>query len=244
MLIPSEKVIIQALAHDIRRTILRLLQARAYSFSELMKLLNVPSGQLNYHLSQIAGFVHKQEKDGKYESTILGLKAVNFLDLLDNNLTVNETSFLGEAYISQMSGKENIKEFSQNYLLGTIEAIDVVKGLLKQREEESELQELLNFLAEIEAKANRKIASLKEKSRRKTPSFFSPKLDIWQGLYDTVNQARIQLFKKRQDLPQFLFRMEKEAIELLIHLGFKDVSRSTKTIDSLKRELLGFETEG
>lgn len=253
MLIPAEKIVIQALDHDIRRTILRLLQARAYSFSDLMKVLNVPSGKLNYHLSLIAGFIRKNEENGMWESTILGVKAVNFLDLLESNLTVNEISCLCEAYVSQMTGIKNFQQFRQSYLKGTIDAINLLQRLMIQNEKSGELQEFLqelpNHLSELEVVAKRRLISWKRKSQKKTPSLPDPKIDYRQGVYDTFSRVRFQFFTKRQSFPQLLSRMEKEVFELLRQLGMTDFdlktfSKSTKIGGDLFKEFSQFETEG
>ena len=114
MLIPSEKVIIQALDHDIRRIILRLVQARGYSFSDLMNLLDISSGKLNYHLSQIAGFIKKNKQTGKYETTILGVKTIDLLDLLQQNLTDEEAPFLCEKFVRSIY----LIKFSQRVISG------------------------------------------------------------------------------------------------------------------------------
>ena len=246
MLIPSEKVVIQAFAHDIRRTILKVLQARAYSFTELMKLLSLSSGKLNYHLSQIAGFISKNEKTGLYETTLLGNKAIDFLNLLQNHLTDAETSFLCEAYVSQMAGKENVQQFRQSYLDGIIEAVHLIQGLHNLCKRRKDMQELLSFLFEIEAKNKRMIVA----EKRKKPVFLDPRrVDYLQGVYDTVNRAKLQLFHQRQNFIQFLSRLELEANELLSHLGkrtsgLQTFPTETEIREDLAQEFSRFKTEG
>ena len=67
MSIPSEKVIIQAIAHNIRREILRILVDYPRTFTDLLNHFDISTGKLNYHLTQIKGFIAKNEETAKYE---------------------------------------------------------------------------------------------------------------------------------------------------------------------------------
>ncbi|MFX0094955.1 MAG: ArsR family transcriptional regulator, partial [Candidatus Hodarchaeota archaeon] len=67
MSIPSEKVIIQAISHNIRREILRIIDTEPKSFTELLNYFDISTGKLTYHLNQIKGFVLKNEETIKYE---------------------------------------------------------------------------------------------------------------------------------------------------------------------------------
>ena len=62
-----ERVIIQALNHDERRTILRIIMAqeRGSTYSEILGELGVPTGTLNYHLKQLEGLIEEVE-GGRY----------------------------------------------------------------------------------------------------------------------------------------------------------------------------------
>lgn len=212
MLIPSEKVIIQALDHDIRRIILRLLQARGYSFSELMKLLDIPSGKLNYHLSQIAGFITKNKKTGKYESTILGVKAIDLLDLLQRNITDEEAPFLCEAFITQLSGRENTQEtilLDQGYLKGTHDAIDLIRGLGRLTPIETQKKEFSRYLSQIEAIAEKQFNELKKGLSSSPQLKYSP--NFWLGVQRACNQASMHLIKRERDFFHFLRSMKLQA---------------------------------
>ena len=63
MSIPSEKVIIQAIGHDIRREALRIIFNQPQTFTDLLNYFDISSGKLTYHLNQIKGFVSKNEEN-------------------------------------------------------------------------------------------------------------------------------------------------------------------------------------
>ena len=212
MLIPSEKVIIQALDHDIRRIILRLVQARGYSFSDLMNLLDISSGKLNYHLSQIAGFLKKNIQTGKYETTILGVKTIDLLDLLQQSLTDEEAPFLCEAYVTQLSGRENTQEailLDQRYLKGIHDAIDLIRGLLRLTSIDTQKKKLSSYLSQIEAIADRHFKKLKKEVSSIHQLKYSP--NFWLGVQRVFNQASMDLIKREREFPHFLSSMKLQA---------------------------------
>lgn len=136
MSVPIERVVIQALAHEIRRNLLRLLQTESYSFTELMRIFNVSSGKLNYHLSQIAGFISKNSATEKYELTSLGQKAVKFLDEWHQNLSNTERALLYNAYTFQKTGVNKKKKSFSEFLFVFHEPylndlVDRIEDLLK-----------------------------------------------------------------------------------------------------------------
>lgn len=99
--IPPEKVIIQAIAHDIRREILRILDRDPQTFSELLSYFDISTGKLTYHLKQIKGFISKNEKTAKYEVTSLGTKALEILDQINREIVEADQPLLKEAFVSQ-----------------------------------------------------------------------------------------------------------------------------------------------
>lgn len=101
MSIPSEKVVIQAISHDIRREILRILKNEPQTFTELLNYFDISTGKLNYHLTQIKGFIEKDEETAKYRITILGTKALEVLDLINREISESDQPLLKQAYISQ-----------------------------------------------------------------------------------------------------------------------------------------------
>ena len=56
-----EDVTFQALAHQTRRTIIRIIQSRnqGVSYTELITDLGLSTGKLNYHLDQLKGLIEK-----------------------------------------------------------------------------------------------------------------------------------------------------------------------------------------
>ncbi len=104
MSIPSEDIIINALNHEIRREILRLLEHKPLSYTNLLDYFTVSTGKLNYHIKLLTGFVQK-DPNGNYELTKLGK---NLLQILQNfNQIINEenTPLLKRAFLSQFGGK-------------------------------------------------------------------------------------------------------------------------------------------
>lgn len=74
-----EKAIFQALGADERREMLRIVsREEGASYTEILGELDMTTGNLNYHLKQLEGFL---EKDGKrrYRLTPLGELALNVL---------------------------------------------------------------------------------------------------------------------------------------------------------------------
>ena len=56
-----ENVTFQALSHQTRRTIIRIVQSRnqGVSYTELITDLGLSTGKLNYHLDQLKGLIEK-----------------------------------------------------------------------------------------------------------------------------------------------------------------------------------------
>ena len=75
-----ERVIIQALNHDERRTILRIIRAqeRGSTYSEILGELGVPTGTLNYHLKQLEGLIERDD-ERMYHLTPLGERSLSVL---------------------------------------------------------------------------------------------------------------------------------------------------------------------
>lgn len=75
-----ERVIIQALNHDERRTILRIIRAqeKGPTYSEILGELGVPTGTLNYHLKQLEGLIERDNMR-RYHLTPLGERSLSVL---------------------------------------------------------------------------------------------------------------------------------------------------------------------
>ncbi len=57
-----EDAIFQAIAHSMRRTILKIVaSSSSITYSELITELQLPTGKLNYHLEQLEGFIEKEK---------------------------------------------------------------------------------------------------------------------------------------------------------------------------------------
>ena len=74
----SEDAIFEALSHETRRRIIRMLREKPLAYSEMLEALGVETGALNYHLGKLKGLVEKSE-DGTYRLTSLGVKAYEVL---------------------------------------------------------------------------------------------------------------------------------------------------------------------
>jgi len=74
----SEDAVFEALSHETRRRIIRILKEKPLAYSEMLEALVVETGALNYHLGKLKGLVEKSE-DGTYMLTPLGVKAYEVL---------------------------------------------------------------------------------------------------------------------------------------------------------------------
>jgi len=71
-------LIFSSLKHPIRRKILRMLEHRDLTFSEILETLAIDSGHLSYHLENLGELVtHTQ--DGKYGLSSFGIAAVKLM---------------------------------------------------------------------------------------------------------------------------------------------------------------------
>lgn len=103
---PTEDVVINALNHAIRREILRLVEDKPRSYTNLLEYFSISSGKLNYHLKLLTGFVQKDTR-GYYEITILGKRVLLLLNDFQNLITDEDKPLLKRAYFSQIGGKKS-----------------------------------------------------------------------------------------------------------------------------------------
>ena len=101
----SEDVIINALNHEIRRDILRLLEGKSLSYTNLLDYFVISSGKLNYHLKLLTGFIQKND-EGFYKLTELGQRVLLLLGDFQKILEEQEP-YLKKAYYSQLSEKRS-----------------------------------------------------------------------------------------------------------------------------------------
>ena len=116
MSIPPEDVIINALNHEIRREILRLLINKPVSYTKLLDHFALTSGKLNYHLKLLAGFIQKNS-EGLYENTQLGSRVITLLKDFQELITEDDRPLLKKAYFSQIGSN---KSFLHIRLVGGI----------------------------------------------------------------------------------------------------------------------------
>ena len=100
--ISGESILIKGISHDIRREILRLINDYPMSFTDLLNHFDISTGKLNYHLTQIHGFIEKENDSSLYRVTSLGEKALKVLDMIDSEIKPDkDQKLIKEAYISQ-----------------------------------------------------------------------------------------------------------------------------------------------
>ena len=104
-----ESIVFQALAHPIRRTILKIVATRTkgISYTELVTELNLSTGKLNYHLEQLGGLIGKNDKR-YYVLTSFGKKALNQLDLMKQEISPEDEKYIRIAERSQESSLQPV----------------------------------------------------------------------------------------------------------------------------------------
>lgn len=110
-----ENIVFQALAHPMRRTILKIIAYRSegVSYTDLIKELCLSTGKLNYHLEQLEGFTGKNEKRF-YVLTPLGKKALNQLNLIKEELSSEDEKYVR---IAEASQKSSLQPVLRSFLL-------------------------------------------------------------------------------------------------------------------------------
>ena len=104
-----ENVTFQALAHPIRRTIIRLVQSRnqGMSYTELITELGMSTGKLNYHLEQLKGLIEKNSNQ-RYVLTPFGKKAIEHLNLIEQKISPEDEKYVKIAALSQKTSFQPI----------------------------------------------------------------------------------------------------------------------------------------
>jgi predicted transcriptional regulator len=110
-----EGIIFQALAHQMRRTILKIVasNAKGVSYTELVTELGLSTGKLNYHLEQLAGFVEKNE-ERRYILTPFGKKALSQLNLAKQEISSEDEKYVKAAGLAQ---KTSLQPTARSFLL-------------------------------------------------------------------------------------------------------------------------------
>jgi hypothetical protein len=83
----AQDAIIQAISHRERREILRILQRETIGtrYSSILGETQLTTSKLNYQLNELQGLIEKNQ-EGLYKLTLLGQKAINILDNINENL--------------------------------------------------------------------------------------------------------------------------------------------------------------
>jgi predicted transcriptional regulator len=83
----AQDAIIQAISHSERREIVRILQRQpeGTKYSSLLGETQLTTSKLNYQLNELQGLIEKN-REGLYNLTQLGRKAINILDNINQNL--------------------------------------------------------------------------------------------------------------------------------------------------------------
>jgi hypothetical protein len=104
-----EDITFQALAHQTRRTIIRIIQSRnqGVSYTELITDLGLSTGKLNYHLDQLKGLIEKNSSHN-YVLTPFGEKAVEHLNLIEQKITPEDEKYVKIAALSQKTSIQPI----------------------------------------------------------------------------------------------------------------------------------------
>jgi len=96
-----ENVTFQALAHPIRRTIIRVIHSRnQVSYTELITELGLSTGKLNYHIEQLKGLIEKNNNN-YYVLTPFGKKAVEHLKLVDQKISPDDQKYVKVASLAK-----------------------------------------------------------------------------------------------------------------------------------------------
>lgn len=83
----AQDAIIHAIGHNERREILRIMkrQPEGKRYSSILGETQLSTSKFNYHLNELQGLIEKNQ-EGLYSLTLLGQKAINILDNINQNL--------------------------------------------------------------------------------------------------------------------------------------------------------------
>ena len=119
MSLPTEEIFIQAISHEIRRNVLRILMESPKSFTDLLNFFDISSSKLTYHLKHIQGFIDKDEHQ-YYIITDLGKRALKILATIKEDISPEDQPLLKEAYQGQKTYKKSLAVQGMNLIIGTI----------------------------------------------------------------------------------------------------------------------------
>ena len=122
-----ENVVFQALAHPVRRTILKIIASntKGVSYTELITELALSTGKLNYHLEQLEGLIEKNT-ERLYVLTSFGKKALNQLNLIKDEMTPEDEEYLK---IAESAQKSSLQPTVKSFLLVGIAFTSLIIGV-------------------------------------------------------------------------------------------------------------------
>lgn len=99
-----EEIIIQALGHEERRNILKIIEAseRGVTYTSILGETGLDTGHLNYHLRNLEGLIERDD-DRIYRLTPLGSKALRLLVGIDKEINGEVSKYVKTAKSSQES---------------------------------------------------------------------------------------------------------------------------------------------
>ncbi len=99
-----EEIIIQALGHEARRTILKIISSseKGALYTDLMIELGLSTGKLNYHLRKLEGLVEKN-KERRYVLTPLGRQTMSILNSITQTISSDYENYVKTAQRAQRS---------------------------------------------------------------------------------------------------------------------------------------------
>jgi len=99
-----EEVVLQALGHEERRNILKIIGASTdgVTYSSILGETGLDTGHLNYHLRGLEGLIEKDD-DKIYKLTPLGVKALRLLKGIDDDVNGDVSQYIKSAKNTQDS---------------------------------------------------------------------------------------------------------------------------------------------
>jgi predicted transcriptional regulator len=110
-----EDIVFQALAHPVRRTILKIVAAKTngVSYTEIITELGLSTGKLNYHLEQLQGLTEKNS-ERLYVLTPFGKKALSQLNLIKEEMASEDEEYIR---IAESAQKSSLQPAIKSFLL-------------------------------------------------------------------------------------------------------------------------------
>ena len=182
----TEEILINAISHTIRRTILQILSSTPQTFTGLMNYFDISSAKLTYHLKNIQGFVTKDD-DNFYHLSSLGTKAVRILINIQTEITDEDQPLIKDTYLGQKSSGNSL--FLRGidillFLLGFAFFLSLTISIIAINESDTPV---LVYVVIVLIMVSELIAFLwLYLLRKRAPKTISKFLDQWQQLTDST----------------------------------------------------------